>query len=232
MKYCVIPDVHGRDKWKAPVKAFLDNEEGMVIFLGDYNDAFGISDEDMVNNFTDIILLKETYPDRVILLLGNHCFPYISPIYSCSGNRESIWDALHLLYTTNLHLFQLAYQVGRTLFVHAGLSRAWLAYNKVLIDRQLDGAEYNYADMLNVLFCGPERALLYHVGRVHGGYDYCDGPVWVRPSQLLNDLPPNLHQVVGHTHMPKPKMETVGDSSVLFTDSMAMKDWQPLILDL
>jgi len=234
MKYLAIPDVHGRDKWKAPCKAFREEHpDGFIIFLGDYNDAYGISDEDMVNNFADIILFKEQNPSSVILLLGNHCFPYLSHHYSCSGNRHSIWNALHLLYTANLHLFQLAYQDGNTLFVHAGLAKNWLEYNSVLIERQVGGhADINYAGMLNSLFNSPERALLYQVGRVHGGYDAYDGPLWVRPSQLLNDLPLNLHQVVGHTHMPHVVKEERGDSSVTFTDCMGNADWQPLIIDL
>ncbi len=238
MKVLCIPDVHGRDKWKDPCKAFLEEEEGIIIFLGDYVDAYGISDDDMINNLADIILLKQTYPDRVILLLGNHDFPYINSRYSCSGNRPRIMLALSGLYRSNLNLFQMAYQVHNTLFVHAGLTTDWLDYNNVLIERQLVKTlpEYlednTYADLLNMLFQGPERSILYHVSGIHGGYDYWDGPVWVRPSQLIQGLPQGLSQVVGHTHVPKTTVVAHGEQTVTFTDCMATADWEPLILEL
>ena len=241
MKYLVISDIHGRTIWKEPVLAFLDRETaGIVVFLGDYNDSWDVSDKQMVDNFIDVILVKEQYPERVILLLGNHCFPYISGFYSCSGNRKSIWAVLNILYKANLHLFQMAYQVGNTLFTHAGLSTGWLEYNKVAIEVQL-GEETgeilehsNYAFILNYLFRSPMRQALWQVSKTSGGSDWYDGPLWVRPKDLWIQMPRNLDQVVGHTQVKQVSTQHnhLSNSSLTMTDTMANVDWEPLLLDL
>ena len=38
----IIPDVHGRDFWKEPVKQELKNNETSIIFLGDYTDCYPV----------------------------------------------------------------------------------------------------------------------------------------------------------------------------------------------
>lgn len=79
VKYLIVPDVHCREFWKTPVKNILENTDGKVIFLGDYLD--GYSDEweygvdyevKGVQNLREIIKTKKDYPERVILLQGNH----------------------------------------------------------------------------------------------------------------------------------------------------------------
>ena len=39
-KILIIPDVHGRDFWKEPVKQELKNNETSIVFLGDYTDGY------------------------------------------------------------------------------------------------------------------------------------------------------------------------------------------------
>lgn len=251
MRYMIIPDIHGKQKWKEPATSHLAGGEP-VVFLGDYVDGFVISDQQMLDTLADVILLKEQYPEMVTLLLGNHCFPYLSKEWMCSGNRPSVWLPLNALYKDNLHLFQLAHQVGNTLFVHAGLTQGWLDYNKVLINGQLRYnnvlaggndpttiedflQEHTFADLLNMLFHSPERKLLWQVSKMHGGWDYYDSPIWVRPTKLLQDCIHDLNQVVGHTHMEQVATEKslyVENASITFTDTMDHYTWQPLIMEL
>lgn len=234
-QYLVVPDQHGRNKWQGPAKEHLAAGKP-IICLGDYFDSFNLSDQDILDNFIDNILLKEQYPELVTLLLGNHDFPYLNSMWSCSGNRQSQWFALNSLLKQHLHLFQLAHQVKDTLFVHAGLTTDWLKYNRILIERQLGETieeyitRWNYADLLNHLFLSVERPLLWQVSRVHGGWEAYDSPIWVRPSQLLNSLPENLKQVVGHTTMRE--VTTLDGGAITFTDCMESKNWQPLILEI
>lgn len=66
-----IGDLHGdyitlRESLK--VSNFFDSEDSVLIFLGDYGDR-GI---DTLKVFMSVIWLKAKYPDRVILLRGNH----------------------------------------------------------------------------------------------------------------------------------------------------------------
>ena len=77
----IIPDVHGRGFWKEAVRG--ENYE-KIIFLGDYADPYdleGIYDDMAIDNFESIIALKQQYPDKVVLLLGNHDLHYYSEYY-------------------------------------------------------------------------------------------------------------------------------------------------------
>ena len=137
MKIRVIGDLHGRDWWKRKVET---GDSDLNIFLGDYVDSYIVSDEGIINNLLDIIEFKKAYEDKVILLLGNHEFNYISPyIGYCSGYRYSISDKLQDIYRTNLHLFKLNYnikiynpeteKIDRTYwFSHAGITSKWLSF--------------------------------------------------------------------------------------------------------
>lgn len=79
IKVLIIPDVHGREFWREPVKEVLENTDARIIFLGDYLDCypyeFSANDnyrEHAIGNFNEIINLKKENKNRVNLLLGNH----------------------------------------------------------------------------------------------------------------------------------------------------------------
>lgn len=81
-KILIVPDVHGRTFWKKAKE--LINEVDTVVFLGDYMDPYpeeGITYEEAINNFKEIIEFAKTYKDKVILLKGNHkCIFYFNII--------------------------------------------------------------------------------------------------------------------------------------------------------
>jgi len=206
MKILVVPDIHGRINWQQPVADFLNSAlpEDRVVFLGDYNDSFTVPNRQMVDNFTDVLLLKQREPERVILLLGNHCFPYLFyPTFRCSGFRPELAPALHILFKEHHTLFQVACQFGHYLFTHAGVSEMWLQANRTAI-KQLLGVNSadtsNLPHLLNQLLqSGRGCQLLWQVSPDNGGADPVDGPLWVRPRLLDRGLLPGLVQVVGHT---------------------------------
>lgn len=70
MKTVVLGDIHGRTIWKDIISK--ENPD-RTIFLGDYVSTHdNIPSEVQVSNLMDIIAYKESNPDNVILLLGNH----------------------------------------------------------------------------------------------------------------------------------------------------------------
>lgn len=208
MRILVVPDLHGRANWHQPVTDFLTAAApaDRVVFLGDYLDSFTVADQPMLDNFIDVLLLREREPERVILLLGNHCFPYLfHPTFRCSGFRPQLAPALHILFKTHQTLFQVAWQAGPYLFTHAGVSDMWLDVNRLAIRLLLGHAACpdNLADTLNQLLASEQgRQLLWQVSGYNGGRDRVDGPLWVRPIHLSRGLLPGLIQVVGHTPQP------------------------------
>ena len=56
---------------------FLNDFSSIIIFLGDYGDR-GV---ESVEVYCVILFLKEKYPDRVILMRGNHEAPYSMPFH-------------------------------------------------------------------------------------------------------------------------------------------------------
>ncbi len=207
MRILVVPDIHGRTSWRQPVGNFLREASGndRVVFLGDYNDSFTVPNSVMLDNFIDVLLLKEQKPGRVVLLLGNHCLPYLfHPSFRCSGFRSDLAPALHVLFKKHQHFFQVAYQAGPYLFTHAGVSEMWLEVNRLAI-RVLCGAYATIDSLettLNQLLTSEQgRQLLWQVSAYNGGRDRVDGPLWVRPLHLRRGLLPGLIQVVGHTHV-------------------------------
>ena len=76
MKYCIIPDVHGRTFWKK-AQENIDKYD-KVIFLGDYLDPYvdydGVTNEQAFDNFKELlkILLKDNR-DKVTLILWKSC---------------------------------------------------------------------------------------------------------------------------------------------------------------
>ena len=73
-KILIIPDVHGRQFWKTPLQQGPDRWK-KIVFLGDYVDPYpheGITPEEAIEVLKEIIALKKLWPDKIILLVGNH----------------------------------------------------------------------------------------------------------------------------------------------------------------
>ena len=77
-KILIVPDVHGRKFWHKAIE--MIDEVDQVVFLGDYLDPYsyeGITFEDALIELEGILAFKEDYPDKVVLLVGNHDMHYI-----------------------------------------------------------------------------------------------------------------------------------------------------------
>jgi len=191
-KIVVIGDIHGCNKWKNIVDMHPDATE--FIFIGDYFDSFTRSHAECISNFKEIIKWKESTDVKVIMLIGNHDFHYMS---ECGG-RYGGWSAWHAaeigeLLRVNKHHLQTAYQSGKYLFTHAGVSKQWYEDNF-----QEAG---NISDQINDLWSYDKRPFNHSGMEMYGNYDG-EGPMWIRPEALRrNPLDDNIIQIAGHTHM-------------------------------
>ena len=210
----VLPDIHGRVFWKRPCED-IDRFK-RVVFLGDYADPYifeEITPADALDNLKEIIELKEAYPDKVILLLGNHDMPYFSDDYlglhwGHSRHSKRFHDAFHELFNQYKSLFQLAYVEDDVLFTHAGVDSRWL---ETVVGCQSDDI-HQICDALNHIL-DKEGGMkdLFKVSWERGGWDEAASCIWADVSDIMKDVESakapdavvkpihRIKQVFGHT---------------------------------
>lgn len=216
----VIGDIHGRDKWTDNAPNFIEQSD-VTIIVGDYFDSFDIPHLAQIETFKKIISLKDSYGDKLVLLLGNHDYHYldISDIAYSGYNKAASWSIRHILEpeVKNGNI-QIAYQKNNLLFTHAGVTNTW-----VLDSFPLKPNMNNLADELNLLFKHKPLVFDFVRGGLGQGDTIDNGPLWVRPQQLLKDQIPDYIQVVGHTFVDEPHWRITTQNcnkkpGVIFTD--------------
>lgn len=152
----IIPDIHGREHWKADV-AKVTNEDGSlkekVVFLGDYLDHYNgqknggepITMETAMSNFKEIIGFKKSHGDDVVLLLGNHDIEYMDnrcPACRCYTSR---YDEIRSLFMENIGLFDVGHHVeadGVTFILsHATISAGWVLSQRIFEDKYVPSVD-------------------------------------------------------------------------------------------
>lgn len=203
MKIVVIPDVHGKNDWKSIVEKHINDCH--IVFIGDYFDGVDTDPMEEELNFLQIIDLKKAYFDKVTLLLGNHCLHYIynKHDYICSRYNHTYGPQWSSLYKKHEELFKVAFQVDNYLFTHAGIANKWL---KMVVEHLKEfGLLDDYSNMANTLNKVNEdkdvRWNLHCVGRYRGGFDPAGGITWADIYETATGIPPNLHQIVGHSRV-------------------------------
>lgn len=194
MKCLIVPDVHGRVFWKNAKNVITDVDK--VIFLGDYLDPYnseGITFEDAVIEFKDILAFKEDYPDKVVLLLGNHDVHYLISDF-INSSRLNVWRRMemHEIFVNNIDKFQLVYKYGKYLFSHAGVYKDWLDSNNLMIEDLFDCKT----------FLDKHWKTLQDVSYVRGGWNNVGSCVWADIQESLKyHLAPDFIHIVGHTQL-------------------------------
>ena len=194
-KILICPDVHGRKFWHKAIE--MIDEVDQVVFLGDYLDPYsheGITFEDALTELEGILAFKEDYPDKVVLLVGNHDMHYIKTEFmDCSRLNKSRRVEIHDLFMNNIDKFQLVYLFGSNwLFSHAGVYQEWL-----------DKYEIELHELLNFkTFMKGRWNTLEDVSYERGGWCKVGSCVWadIRES-IENELLHDLRHIVGHTQM-------------------------------
>jgi hypothetical protein len=217
MKTITIGDIHGRDDWKK----INPDDYDKIIFIGDYVDSFDISVIVILHNLKEIIEFKKKYPDKVVLLLGNHDVAYIFNHSGVSGFESAkLWD-YQTTFMSDIDLFQVAYEYGNHLWTHAGVSLGWFnRYLKPLMDED-ETIGHALNDMW-VQSLKEEWKPLFQNSFYRGGSNSLGGPLWADKQETVNKIPKGIHQIVGHTALMKintifPKQNDFF-TSITFTD--------------
>jgi hypothetical protein len=222
MKIITIGDLHGSEAWKQVHPKSWDR----IIFSGDYVDSFYHSDEQILLNFQQVLLLKKNNPEKVILLLGNHDLHYNfkgTDRHYCSGFRRRMLPLLFHIFQTEKDNFQAAFQEGNHLWTHAGVVQRW--YDQ-FIKSQILPEDENLASTLNRLFLSYYLPL-FHVSEIRGGYDKDGGIFWAHSTETQNDPLPEYHQIVGHTKTGAGILTgkiTGRDTSVTYVDCLESRE--------
>lgn len=216
-KTLVVGDIHCKPHITRAVKKLLPNYD-KVVFLGDYEDDWTATPELSYQTVKELIDLKLSEPDKIILLWGNHTASNAIPdLFKCSGFNSETHTLLKDLYDTKLNgksVFQLAYSEGNYLFTHAGVTNSYLKLLKASIQHYYPDlqslVDHTTAEklcfLLNTIFYNglkdhnyPLFRMLNQVGPARGGYHQIPSPLWADKSELLKDPIPGISQVVGHT---------------------------------
>lgn len=234
IKYIVIPDVHGRDFWRDVVSEYIADNDIKFIFLGDYLDPYDYEEIDNeYQGLLDIIDYKKNYPDRFILLLGNHDLHYLT-----TEGRGSRWDYLNSkrneeTFRNNLNLFAMTYSEEingkKFLFSHAGILPGWLYKNASYFNLETpdDLSEFKINDWTDI----PDFNIMLHSNDLHnklfnsigdvsyyrGGGSHFGSIVWADYHEHLRqeDRIPGIIQVFGHTQQEKDPINIDNESFCL-----------------
>lgn len=174
------------------------------IFLGDYLDPYGqdgVTVDEAFEGLQDIVSLKESRPDKVTLLWGNHDLHYLYPDLRGSRYDEANAARNGTLFLKNRNLFQLADErkvAGkRYFFTHAGVGRLWIesflpSFPEEEVTAKLLNDSFNLPS-----FIGPLSAVSYY----RGGPDLYGSCIWadlLEQGEYYNQLESAV-QVFGHT---------------------------------
>ena len=193
MKIIGIGDIHGRDSWIKIVEQNPDAD--LFVFAGDYFDSFEIDVMVQMQNFREIIKFKKENPNKVITLIGNHDFHYTSGcIGSYSGFNHSIYYNMKLEIESLIRegVLLVAHQINKFLFTHAGVTKTFCEEQNIDTN--------NLVESLNDFLIYKPHVFNFKLGKNHNPYgdDINQGPLWVRPTSLLEDGLNYIH-IIGHT---------------------------------
>lgn len=222
MKIIAIGDTHGRNSVIDIITKNIDLVDKIVL-IGDYFDSFDIGGEQQIDNFKTIIDFKNAFPDKIILLIGNHDCHYLNFWNERYSGFQPGWQfsISHLIHT-NLDLLQMVYYIDGIYFTHAGINRQWCSNN----DIDIDNIEQSVNDAWKYT---PFKSFRFN-GRDHYGDDITQSPIWVRPNSLIDDAIPGIH-VVGHTQQPNGiSKNNTKDGKIYFIDCLNYKK-QYLLID-
>ena len=198
MKIVALGDTHGRDKWKDIVAKELESSD-KIVFIGDYFDThYDETPEQQLSNFNEIVEFKKTNMDKVILLIGNHDFHYLSGVNESYSGFQYGWSkefnkALEAALAEGL--MQMCYVYDKYVFTHAGVTNTWCVTHGV--NRQPHLLE----DSINELFKTNKYAFYFQMGHNYSqsGDDVTQSPIWVRIPSLFADGVDGFTFVVGHS---------------------------------
>lgn len=226
MRVITIGDVHGESIiWEvADLKKMLLNpnleetEYDLYVFLGDYIDSKLHSFKTVMENFLKIIQLKKNYPEKVVLLIGNHDLRYMfgRDKFKCSGTDEENYYKYLNVYKDNMDLFVPILKIKNYVFSHAGMSLGWLLeftdyYGFSDMEVAIDNINNIFIETIYGDITIDVMSPLYYCSIFRGGPEAHGGIFWADARETMNKIVPGLHQIVGHT--PVKEIKTINVDS-------------------
>lgn len=218
-KVLVIPDVHQQTETLDLIAGEFDE----CVMLGDYVDHWesGAWWDDENRNPIAILerihSLKEKYGDRIHVLLGNHDLTYLALdklseaerflATSVSGHQKKHEAEIASKIDEVSDMFEIACEIDGIVYSHAGFSKTWADTARKTQKKD----DLGTIDLANGLLLN--RKTKRGAKRLHELLDHCsfspsgnsrfEGPLWIRPEALLNDIL-FKKQIVGHTEYDNP----------------------------
>lgn len=215
MKTLIIGDIHGRRIWQE----IISNEEfDQILFIGDYFDSYNIGAEQQIENFKDIITLKEALHNDCILLIGNHDCHYLNFWQErYSGFQQGYQYTISHLLHTHLDKLQMCYVKDNYCFTHAGITNTWAIKHDIDL--------VNLEQSINDRWKYKPLSFMFQGKDVYGD-DVTQSPIWVRPNSLKKDVVEGYTHVVGHTAT----NDIIYDDNIILVDCLEKKKY--LILEI
>jgi len=202
MKVVVIGDIHGRDNWKAIIPKV--DEYDKIVFVGDYTDSYELPNPVILQNLQEIIKFRREFPDKVVTLVGNHDIAYMwygETLFLNNGFRPEAAHDLSTIFRAHHDIFDVAWQSGKTIITHAGITNGWMRYNAETIQHARERYKTEtIADTFNMMLRNYtyNRCLHQLSGKRGGPYNY-GGITWADKQETEKDGLKGYIQVVGHT---------------------------------
>lgn len=210
MKITVIGDIHCRDIWKDIIKQESDSDK--IVFLGDYTvprDIILKDPTDACSTLFEILSLKDSDPDKYILLRGNHdCFSlgyYWSECYPEDHPKVLAYWRTEDVKNWFLKNTQWAYIIPKTNIVcsHAGISYQFFKAIQHEWYKDHDKTKtYELKDWIDILNQFPPSELFGFTPcklSDRNGDSATQPCTWIRPYSLLYNGVKGMINVVGHT---------------------------------
>lgn len=177
MKTLVVGDLHGRLEI---VEKVLSTDYN-IVFVGDYLDSFDRTVKEQTDTLDLVLTAINTWPDKVMGLLGNHELSYLDSRMQCAGHNPAMKVLVEMDYKRRMiDLLKPYIWVGDYLITHAGVS------NKLLMLKNQTLQEYLYAGDF------------FQIDKRRGGSSACGGLYWC--DWMNFDPVKGIKQIVGHTN--------------------------------
>lgn len=252
MKVLFIGDIHGKTDWRWVLTHLMYFEK--IIFIGDYVDSFTVTSRVIEDNLRAIIALKIKYPDKIVLLLGNHDYAYVFNKSSTSGFRPEEYFDLHEIFETNWNLFDIAwgYESKKyfnadgtpkyTLATHAGLTQTFKSYyinnqfeteGTLLNKMYASHSAFFNAPLHEILnYLKDNITMMWIIGRARYGVNRTGSVMWADKAELKKERYGGIDQVVGHTGSYYIEIDKSEYGDIYFIDKKCDETTFSLALDL
>ena len=193
LRILTFGDIHGRGIWKDVIdREGIDNLD-LIVFLGDYfSSREDIPVDLQEENFRHIVEFKNMYPNKVVLLRGNHdmeaCKYYWAECYPSHHSKWVYENKEWFLENT-----QWVLQIDDVVFSHAGITKRWYedmceAYPAITCFEDINKIE-------------PSEMFGFRPCKLSDYYGESETQpcTWIRPAFLCEYGFPEIRYVVGHS---------------------------------